>query len=75
MALLFSKFKFKFLINSHTLIHICVYICSFNVEIRVIILRPLGRPRCRWEDNVKINFKEIDCKEVDWIRLSQDKVQ
>jgi len=23
--------------------------------------RPLGRPRCRWEDNIKIDLKEIGC--------------
>jgi hypothetical protein len=27
--------------------------------------RPLGRPRCRWEDNIKINLREIGFGDVD----------
>jgi hypothetical protein len=27
---------------------------------------PLGKPRHRWEGNVKIDLKETGCKEVDW---------
>jgi hypothetical protein len=33
--------------------------------------RPLGRPRRRWEDGVKINLREIGLGGVDWIRLAQ----
>jgi hypothetical protein len=36
--------------------------------------RPLGRPRCRWEDNIKFGLREISW-EVDWIYLAQDSVQ
>jgi hypothetical protein len=32
--------------------------------------RPLGRPRCRREDNIKINSKEIILEGVDWIHLA-----
>jgi hypothetical protein len=35
--------------------------------------RPLGRPRRRWEDGIRMNFREIGLGVVDWIRLSQDK--
>jgi len=35
--------------------------------------RPLGRPRRRWEDNVKIDLQEVRCGGMDWIRLAQDK--
>jgi hypothetical protein len=35
--------------------------------------RPLGRPRRRWEDNIKIDFREIWFGDVDWIHLSQDR--
>jgi hypothetical protein len=35
--------------------------------------RPLGRPRCRWEDNIKMNLREIGFGDVDWIRLVQDR--
>jgi hypothetical protein len=33
--------------------------------------RPLGRPRCRWEDNIKIDLEEIGFGDVDWIHLAQ----
>jgi hypothetical protein len=32
--------------------------------------RPLVSPRHRWEDNIKTNIKEVECTDVDWIRLS-----
>jgi hypothetical protein len=33
--------------------------------------RPLGRPRHRWEDNIKMVFREIWYEDVDWIHLDQ----
>jgi hypothetical protein len=33
--------------------------------------RPLGRPRCRWED-MKMDAKEIGCENVYWINLARD---
>jgi hypothetical protein len=35
--------------------------------------RPLGRPRRRWEDGIRMDLREIGLREVDWIRLSQDR--
>jgi hypothetical protein len=35
--------------------------------------RPLGRPRCRWFDNIKIDLSEIELSVVDWIGLAQDR--
>jgi hypothetical protein len=37
--------------------------------------RPLGRPRCRRVDNIKIDLREIGCDDMDWIDLAQDWVQ
>ena len=34
--------------------------------------RPLGRPRCRWEDNIKMDLQEVGSGGMDWIKLSQD---
>ena len=34
--------------------------------------RPLGRPRCRWEDNIKIDLQKVECGGIDWIELVQD---
>jgi hypothetical protein len=33
--------------------------------------RPLGRPRCRWIDNIKMDLLEIGLNVVDWIGLTQ----
>jgi len=33
--------------------------------------RPLGRPRRRWEDNIKIVLQEVGCGVMDWIELAQ----
>jgi len=35
--------------------------------------RPLGRPRRRWEDNIKMNLQEVGCGVMDWIHLAQDR--
>jgi hypothetical protein len=37
--------------------------------------RPLGRPRRRWEDNNKMNFREMGIDGANWIWLAQDRVQ
>jgi hypothetical protein len=37
--------------------------------------RPLGRPRCRWEDNIKMDLREIWVDGANWIQLAQDRVQ
>ena len=34
--------------------------------------RPLVRPRCRGEDNIKIDLQEVGCGAIDWIKLAQD---
>jgi hypothetical protein len=35
--------------------------------------RPLGRPRHRWEDNIKMDVEEVGCGGVNWIKLPQDR--
>ena len=35
--------------------------------------RPLGRPRRRWVDNIRIDLHEVGCEYVDWIGLAQDR--
>jgi hypothetical protein len=35
--------------------------------------RPLGRPRCKWMDNIKMDLVEIGWGSVDWIGLAQDR--
>ena len=35
--------------------------------------RPLGRPRRRWVDNIRMDLQEMGCGYVDWIGLAQDR--
>jgi hypothetical protein len=35
--------------------------------------RPLGRPRRRWEDNIKMDLREVEWGGMDWINLAQDR--
>jgi len=35
--------------------------------------RSLGKPRYRWEDNIKMDLREVGCGFMDWINLSQDR--
>ena len=35
--------------------------------------KPLGRPRRRWEDNIKMDLQEVGCGCMDWIELAQDR--
>jgi len=35
--------------------------------------RPLGRPRRRWEDNIKMDLQEVGCRGMEWIELAQDR--
>ena len=45
---------------------------------RVLVEKPeenrtLGRPRRRWEDNIKMDLQEVGCGGMDWIELTQDR--
>jgi hypothetical protein len=35
--------------------------------------RPLGRPRRRWVDNIRMDLRVVGCGDVDWIGLAQDR--
>jgi hypothetical protein len=37
--------------------------------------RPLGRPRCRWKNNIKMDVREIGWGDIDWIDVAQDRYQ
>ena len=36
---------------------------------------PLGRPRGRWEDNIKMDLRDVGCDRRDWIALAEDREQ
>jgi hypothetical protein len=45
---------------------------------RVLVGKPegkrlLGRPRRRWENNIKMGLQELGCETMDWIELTQDR--
>ena len=35
--------------------------------------RPMGRPRCRWDDYIKMDLQEMGCGGMDWIELVEDR--
>jgi hypothetical protein len=37
--------------------------------------KPLGRPRCRWVKNIKMDLREIGWDDMDWTDLAQDRGQ
>jgi hypothetical protein len=48
-----------------------------RVVYRVLVEKPegrrsLGRPRHRWEDNIRMDLREVGCGCVDWMELAQD---
>jgi hypothetical protein len=59
-------------------------VCSTNGEkrnaYRILVenpegKRPLGRPRCRWVFNIKMDLREIEWAGMDWIDLAKDRDQ
>jgi len=46
-------------------------VCTVTVG-KPVGKRALERPRCRWEDNIKMEFREVGCGGMDWIELAQD---
>jgi len=35
--------------------------------------KPLGRPKRRWDDNIKMDLQEVGCGVIGWIELAQDR--
>jgi hypothetical protein len=46
-----------------------------DLVVRLKCKRPLGRPRRRWENNIKLDLREIGIDGANWIQLAQDRVQ
>jgi hypothetical protein len=67
----------------HVAVKNCQYILSnvymvFLANLCVRLLspegkRPLGRPRCRWEDNIKMDFQEVGGVGGEWMERAQDR--
>jgi hypothetical protein len=50
-------------------------ITDYDCTAKEIGNRPLGRPRRRWVDNIKLDLREIGWDGMDWIELAQDRDQ
>ena len=72
--------------HNYFLTHLCDLIGAGHVEsmgvrsdvYRVLVgkhegKRPLGRPRRRWEDNIKVDLQKVGCRGMDWIELAEDR--
>jgi ribosome biogenesis protein Nip4 len=46
---------------------------AYNILVGRSERRPLRKPRRRWEDNIKMDLREIGFGDVDWIHLAQDR--
>ena len=47
--------------------------CLRGLMVKAEGTRPLGRPRRRWEDNIKVNLRELKCEGMDWFCLAEDR--
>jgi hypothetical protein len=47
-------------------------VCRFLVR-KTEGKKPLGRPRSRWEGNIKVDLREIGWDDMEWIHLAQDR--
>ena len=47
--------------------------CGKKPLVRARPKTPLGRPRFRWVDNIRMDLWEVGCGHVDWIGLAQDR--
>ena len=50
--------------------------CVYRVLVgKSEVKRPLGRPRHRWEDNIRMDLREVACDPGEWIDLAEDRDQ
>jgi hypothetical protein len=56
------------------------YMCEITSAYKILVRKPvgkrsLGRPRCRWEDNIRTDLSEMGCGGLNWIFSAQDRAQ
>ena len=49
--------------------------CTYSFSGKPEGKRPLGRPRCRWEDSIKMDLREVGSGPGEWIDLAEDRDQ
>jgi Sec-independent protein translocase protein TatA len=54
-----------------TLVNLIILLILGNPERK----RPLGRPRRRWVDNIKMDLRKIGCDGMEWVDLAEDRDQ
>ena len=54
-------------------LHLCLVKFNWVLVGKLEGKRPLGRPRRRWVDNIRMDLQEVGCGRVDWIGLAQDR--
>jgi hypothetical protein len=65
----FNKFVTVLIVsNSYAMCGVCRVLCG-KYEGK----RQLGTPRRRWEDNIKVDFQDLGCGGIDWIKLARDR--
>jgi hypothetical protein len=65
--------RFEFAINRRIICEFVIQTPGYGTLISYSWLRPLGRPRSRWLDNIKMDLVEVGWGDVDWIGLAQDR--
>jgi hypothetical protein len=38
---------------------------------KIVVVKPKGRPRHSWENNIKVDFQEIGCGDANWVHLAR----
>jgi hypothetical protein len=52
----------------------CVYrVFAGKPEGKRLLGKPRRKPRCRWGDNIRMHLQEVECGDMDWIGLAQDR--
>jgi hypothetical protein len=47
----------------------------YFINMRMEIIQRIGRPRRRWEDNIKMDLREMGWGRMDWVNVAQDRDQ
>jgi hypothetical protein len=77
---LLAKYNYNYQVNEDEMGRVCSTNWEKGNAYRILVgkpegKRPLGRGRPRWEDNIKMDLREIGWGGMDWIDLAQDRDQ
>ena len=75
----YTYYNFMTVMDNKISMNICRGACGWGEGVYRVLLgkpegrRPLGRPRRRWEDNIRMDLQDVGCGCMDWIELAQDR--